>query len=95
MASVEDLQSGSSAPPSDSRGDMVAIENSSPEVIHVVNVSSASQGGVPQVVTLAGLPGSGNPHSIQTLTLAAANQLGFALPGTPLVGVLMWACAIT
>ena len=105
MASVEELHSVATATTAiagttDSRVDgtnptVVAIENSSPEVIHVVNVSSATAltPGIaaPHVVTLAGLPGNANPHGIQTLTIAAANQLGFpvTLSGTPLVSTLL------
>ena len=51
---------------------VVAVENSSPEVIHVVSVTSSpptqTTGSAPQVVTLSGLPGGSITISGGSLT---------------------------
>ena len=64
---------------------MIAIENSSPEVIHVVNVpnSMATPNNMSQIVTMAA--GSAGQPGVQTITLSAGN---FTFPisvATPLV----------
>ena len=71
---------------------MVAVENSSPEVIHVVNVSNAMttpNSVTSQMVTMAGQP---TQPGVQTITLSAGN---FSFPisvATPLVRSVVTRC---
>ena len=74
MAAVDDVEHGHHTMSSVRSPAIVAIENSSPEIIHVMNTSSPgvttlASGISPHIVNLPNLGTSG--HQVQTITINA------------------------
>jgi hypothetical protein len=91
MASVEDVHHHGNMAMANSTTNgnsdsMVAVENSSPEVIHVVSMSNAQTGTTPSHSHMVSLPNLQAQQNVQTITISAGNMtFPVTLAATPIV----------